>query len=146
MINTLVFYLFIHWNVSSMTFKVLLSSHPYPWPSKQARLFSTLTSSIFQEQEMLRLMASTSPEGKQLYQQWIIQDNRNIIHILEDLPSCKPEIDHVCELLPRLQCRYYSISSSPKVYILEKLSVYFNHKVVYQSDPINLILVTVVLN
>lgn len=64
---------------------------------------------------MLRLMASTSPEGKQLYQQWIIQDNRNIIHILEDLPSCKPEIDHVCELLPRLQCRYYSISSSPKV-------------------------------
>lgn len=68
------------------------------------------------EQEMLRLMASTSPEGKQLYQQWIIQDNRNIVHILEDLPSCKPEIDHVCELLPRLQCRYYSISSSPKLY------------------------------
>lgn len=68
------------------------------------------------EQEMLRLMASTSPEGKALYQEWIIQNNRNILHILEDLPSCKPEIDHVCELLPRLQCRYYSISSSPKLY------------------------------
>ncbi|XP_034251435.1 NADPH--cytochrome P450 reductase [Thrips palmi] len=68
------------------------------------------------EQEMLRLMASTSPEGKALYQDWIIQNNRNILHILEDLPSCKPEIDHVCELLPRLQCRYYSISSSPKLY------------------------------
>ncbi|KAK3930967.1 NADPH--cytochrome P450 reductase [Frankliniella fusca] len=68
------------------------------------------------EQEMLRLMASTSPEGKALYQKWINQDNRNIIHILEDLPSCKPEIDHICELLPRLQCRYYSISSSPKLY------------------------------
>lgn len=68
------------------------------------------------EQEMLRLMASTSPEGKALYQDWIIQNNRNIVHILEDLPSCKPEIDHVCELLPRLQCRYYSISSSPKLF------------------------------
>lgn len=69
-----------------------------------------------QEKEKLKLMASTSAEGKQLYNNWIIQDNRNIIHILEDLPSVKPEIDHLCELLPRLQCRYYSISSSPKLY------------------------------
>ncbi|GLH11292.1 NADPH--cytochrome P450 reductase [Gryllus bimaculatus] len=68
------------------------------------------------EQEKLKSMASTSPEGKQLYNQWIIQDNRNIVHILEDLPSCKPALDHLCELLPRLQARYYSISSSPKVY------------------------------
>lgn len=64
---------------------------------------------------MLKQMASTTPEGKALYQKWIIEDNRNIIHILEDLPSCKPAIDHLCELLPRLQCRYYSISSSSKV-------------------------------
>lgn len=68
------------------------------------------------EKEMLKLMASTSPEGKALYQKWIIQENRNIVHILEDLPSCRPAIDHLCELLPRLQCRYYSISSSPKLY------------------------------
>lgn len=68
------------------------------------------------EQEHLKSMASTSPEGKQLYNQWIIQDNRNIVHILEDLKSCKPALDHLCELLPRLQARYYSISSSPKVY------------------------------
>lgn len=68
-----------------------------------------------QEQEKLRSMASTTPEGKQLYNQWIIQDNRNIVHILEDLRSCKPALDHLCELLPRLQARYYSISSSPKV-------------------------------
>lgn len=60
-------------------------------------------------------MAGTTPEGKQLYNQWIMQDNRNIVHILEDLPSCKPALDHLCELLPRLQARYYSISSSPKV-------------------------------
>lgn len=73
-----------------------------------------------QEQEMLKLMASTSPEGKQLYSKWISDDNRNIVHILEDLPSVKIAVDHLCELLPRLQPRYYSISSSPKVSILEK--------------------------
>merc|ERR1712203_581375 len=37
-------------------------------------------------------------------------------HILEDLPSCKPGIDHLLELLPRLQPRFYSISSSSKVH------------------------------
>ncbi|XP_019865279.1 NADPH--cytochrome P450 reductase isoform X2 [Aethina tumida] len=68
------------------------------------------------EKEKLKLMAGTTPEGKALYQQWIISDNRNIVHILEDLPSCKPALDHLCELLPRLQPRYYSISSSPKLY------------------------------
>lgn len=67
------------------------------------------------ERDKLKLMASTTPEGKALYQKWIIEDNRNIVHILEDMPSCRPALDHVCELLPRLQPRYYSISSSPKI-------------------------------
>lgn len=68
------------------------------------------------EKEKLKLMASTKPEGKALYQKWIIESNRNIVHVLEDLPSCRPALDHICELLPRLQPRYYSISSSPKLY------------------------------
>lgn len=69
-----------------------------------------------EEKDKLKLMASTSPEGKALYQQWIIEDNRNIVHILEDMPSCHPPLDYLCELLPRLQPRYYSISSSAKVH------------------------------
>lgn len=40
---------------------------------------------------------------------------RHLLSILEDVPSCHPPIDHLCELLPRLQARYYSIASSPKV-------------------------------
>lgn len=67
------------------------------------------------DKEKLKLMALTSAEGKAAYQQWVVQENRNIVHILEDIPSLKPALDHLCELLPRLQCRYYSISSSPKV-------------------------------
>lgn len=54
-----------------------------------------------------------------LYSDWVVKDRRNITAILEDLPSVKPPIDHLCELLPRLQARYYSISSSPKVRTLK---------------------------
>ncbi|KAL2751030.1 NADPH--cytochrome P450 reductase isoform X2 [Vespula maculifrons] len=68
------------------------------------------------DKEKLKLMASTSAEGKAAYQQWVVQANRNIVHILEDIPSLKPSLDHLCEILPRLQCRYYSISSSPKLH------------------------------
>lgn len=68
-----------------------------------------------EEKEKLKLMASTTVEGKAAYQQWVVQENRNIVHILEDIRSLKPPLDHLCEILPRLQCRYYSISSSPKV-------------------------------
>lgn len=68
------------------------------------------------DKDKLKLMSSTSSEGKALYQQWIVQENRNIVHILEDIKSLKPALDHLCEILPRLQSRYYSISSSGKVH------------------------------
>ncbi|XP_018914300.2 NADPH--cytochrome P450 reductase isoform X1 [Bemisia tabaci] len=86
------------------------------------------------EQEQLRQMAMTSVEGKQLYNKWIIEDNRNIVHILEDFSSCKPAIDHLCELLPRLQARYYSISSSPK---LHPTSVHITAVKVEYTTPTN---------
>ena len=49
------------------------------------------------------------------YLDWVLKDHRNILAVLEDLPSLKPPLDHVLELLPRLQARLYSISSSSKV-------------------------------
>ncbi|KAL1452216.1 hypothetical protein WDU94_006512 [Cyamophila willieti] len=107
--------------------------HPFPCPCSYRTAFSyylDITSNPrthvlkelaeyttdLKEKEKLILMSSTSAEGKALYQSWIVNDNRNIVHILEDLPSCKPPLDHLCELLPRLQPRYYSISSSSKLY------------------------------
>jgi NADPH-ferrihemoprotein reductase len=62
------------------------------------------------------LIGGSTPEGKEKYNSWVVHDSRNIVQILEDLPTCKPNLDHLCELLPRLQARYYSISSSPKVH------------------------------
>ncbi|CAO1395159.1 unnamed protein product [Diamesa serratosioi] len=68
------------------------------------------------DKEFLKLMSSTTAEGKAEYQKWIQDSCRNIVHILEDVKSCRPPIDHICELLPRLQPRYYSISSSSKLH------------------------------
>ncbi|NWX14895.1 NCPR reductase, partial [Aegotheles bennettii] len=68
------------------------------------------------EQERLRKMASSAAEGKALYLSWVVEARRNILAILQDMPSLHPPIDHLCELLPRLQARYYSIASSSKVH------------------------------
>ena len=53
--------------------------------------------------------------AQEQYHKWIQHDCRNILAVLEDLPSVKPSADHLCELIPRMQPRFYSISSSPKV-------------------------------
>lgn len=63
----------------------------------------------------LKLMSSSSEEGKALYYEWIIKNCRSVVHVLEDMPSISIPLDHLLELTPRLQVRYYSISSSPKV-------------------------------
>lgn len=61
-------------------------------------------------------MGSSSEEGKSLYNSYIRDQCRDLINLLENFSSLRPPIDHVMELMPRLQARYYSISSSPKLY------------------------------
>lgn len=68
------------------------------------------------EKAKLELMCGTTAEGKSLYQSWVVDSSRHVAHILEDLPSCKPPVDHILELLPRLQPRFYSIASSAKLH------------------------------
>ncbi|XP_011700668.1 PREDICTED: NADPH--cytochrome P450 reductase isoform X1 [Wasmannia auropunctata] len=97
---------------TALTHYVDITSNPRTHILKELAEYTTDPA----DKEKLKLMASTSAEGKAAYQQWIIQENRNIVHILEDIPSLKPPLDHLCEILPRLQCRYYSISSSPKIH------------------------------
>jgi NADPH-ferrihemoprotein reductase len=69
-----------------------------------------------EEKKQLLLMGSPTDEGKKSYNAFIRDNLVDIVTLLEIMPSIKPPIDHVLELMPRLQVRYYSISSSPKVY------------------------------
>uniref|UniRef100_A0AC34F7F5 NADPH--cytochrome P450 reductase n=1 Tax=Panagrolaimus sp. ES5 TaxID=591445 RepID=A0AC34F7F5_9BILA len=67
------------------------------------------------QKERLNLLSSASKYGLLEYARFIGKERRNIINILELFDTCKPPIDYLLELLPRLQARYYSISSSQKV-------------------------------
>lgn len=68
-----------------------------------------------EDKKLLNMLSSPMSEGAAKYQEWIEDASRNFVHVLEDIPSCRPPIDCICELIPRLQPRFYSISSSPKV-------------------------------
>ena len=69
-----------------------------------------------EEKAKLQLMSLPSDEGKRAYNEYIRDNQIDLLTLLEEMPSLKPPIDHVLELLPRLQVRYYSISSSPKLH------------------------------
>ena len=67
------------------------------------------------ENDRKHLIQLTGPEGKEELHRYLHKESRHLLETLEDFPSLKPPVDLIFELLPRLQCRYYSISSSPKV-------------------------------
>ena len=69
-----------------------------------------------EEKKQLQLMGSSTEEGKHSYNSFIRDQCRDFVNLLEHFLSLKPPLDHVMELMPRLQARYYSISSSPKLY------------------------------
>lgn len=68
------------------------------------------------EKKQIQLMGSASEEGKALYNSFIRDQQIDLVTLLTRFSSLKPPVDHVMELLPRLQARYYSISSSPKIH------------------------------
>lgn len=69
-----------------------------------------------EDKQQLQLISSNSEAGRAANATWIHTSCRQLVHVLEDLGSCRPPLDLLCELLPRLQPRYYSISSSAKVH------------------------------
>ena len=89
------------------------------------------------------LVASFMFYFKNKYKSFIIDQHNDIVSLLTKLTSLKPPIDHVLELLPRLQARYYSISSSPKVFHLFNCSsifiIYINFKIPFSYTQIQFI-------
>ncbi|XP_054155294.1 NADPH--cytochrome P450 reductase-like [Oppia nitens] len=64
----------------------------------------------------LKKISSVTDEGKYLYREWIESKCRSIVDVLVDLPSVRPPLDILLELLPRLLPRYYTICCSSKLY------------------------------
>jgi len=98
------------------TYKTALTHYVDITTPPRTNVIKDLAQYATDENEKAFLLKISSSEGKNQYNDWVMKDQRHILQILEDCPSIQPPIDHLLELLPRLQARYYSIASSPKIH------------------------------
>ena len=85
-------------------------------PLKNKRILHSLSqfTTNTQESNALRLLASKTPEGEELFKKLIDEQRMTVVDVLKAFPSCQSiPLEALIGMLPGIPPRYYSVSSSP---------------------------------
>lgn len=85
-----------------------------PLKNKRILLYLSNVATDPDEHAMLRLLASKTKQGEELFRLFIEEQRRTIVDVLQDFPSCQAiTLEGLLSILPGIPPRYYSVSSSP---------------------------------
>lgn len=74
-------------------------------------LIAALSEFASDDKEKQQLVKLTHTEAHAEYHAYVVEASRNVLDLLHDFPSVNIPLANLLEMLPRLQPRYYSISS-----------------------------------